>query len=406
MNIYLSKQPIFDAHGNTCCYELLYRASIDTLNSDGEYDRSVESRSYKQAANFFTDNEQRIFGKKHCYMRFSPEMLKRGFAEIFSPEKLTIEITLEALAESGVVPKISELKRMGYDIAIDNFLYSEDKKELFKLADVVRFDVNSDADRIKFTVEKCHESGKHVMAADVETADEFETARDMGIDLFEGFFFAKPVLETKRSGGPMIKNFLQILALLYVPDPDMEQIAAIISTDPVLTIRLLKLINKLCEDTGNTISTVKQALIMLGLDNLKEWIYLVGLQRLNRNSPNELLRVALFRAGFCERLSKIAPGIGAKSKEMYLMGLISIVTGTSGAALADALKELPVSDEIRSGLIGNGGIYSDIYNLSFSVERGFWDDVDKFAAACGIKPQTLCAEYMNTLDFISRFNGL
>ena len=75
MNIYLSKQPIFDAHGSTCCYELLYRASIDTLNSDGEYDRSVESRSYKQAAKFFTDNEQRIFGKKHCYMRFSPEML-------------------------------------------------------------------------------------------------------------------------------------------------------------------------------------------------------------------------------------------------------------------------------------------------------------------------------------------
>lgn len=406
MNVYLSKQPVFDAQGNTYCYELLYQTAIEATTPDGQYDRAVESRSYKQIADFFSDNQHRIFGKKRCYMRFSPDMLKRGIAEIFTPEKLTVEVTAEDLRQPAVREKITALKRMGYNIAIDDFLYSEKDEDLFRLADVVRFDVNSDADLIKLTADKCHTNGKRTLACYVETVDEFETARDMGVDLFEGFFFAKPVLETKRSGGPMIKNFLQILALLYVPEPDLEQISAIISTDPVLTIRLLRLINKLCEDTGNTISTVKQALVMLGIDNLKEWIYLVGLQRLNRNSPNELLRVALFRAGFCERLSKIAPGVGSKAKEMYLMGLISIVTGTSGAALADAMKELPVSDEIRNGLMGNGGIYSDIYNLAFSVERGFWEDVDKYAEACRIKPNQICTEYLNTLDFTSRFNGL
>ena len=204
----------------------------------------------------------------------------------------------------------------------------------------------------------------------------------------------------------MIRTFLQILALLYCPEPDIEQIAAVISTDPVLTIRLLRMINSICADTGNTVATVHQALVLLGIDKLKEWVYLVGLQRLNRNAPDELLKLALFRASFCDRVSRITPSASSRAKEMYLMGLISIVTGTKGEALANALKTLPISDEIKNGLKGEGGVFSEIYNLVSCYEQGDWRGVDIYAKLCRTEPEALANEYLNSLRFVDGFDRI
>ena len=130
---------------------------------------------------------------------------------------------------------------------------------------------------------------------------------------------------THRTNTPMAKTFLHILGLVYSPEPDYEEIAAVISTDVVLTIRLLRLINVMYGSTGNKISTIHQALVLLGFEKLKEWIYLVGLQRLQKDTPDELIRLALFRAKFCESISKVMPGQYIHRKEMYLMGLMSVV---------------------------------------------------------------------------------
>ena len=164
----------------------------------------------------------------------------------------------------------------------------------------------------------------------METQLEVEYAKRLGCTYMQGYFFAKPLLMTHRTNTPMAKTFLHILGLVYSPEPDYEEIAAVISTDVVLTIRLLRLINVMYGSTGNKISTIHQALVLLGFEKLKEWIYLVGLQRLQKDTPDELIRLALFRAKFCESISKVMPGQYIHRKEMYLMGLMSVVAGTSG----------------------------------------------------------------------------
>lgn len=403
MSFLVSKQSVFNPQGVTDAYELLY-----CFASYGDGDKEITDEEIEEAKEYLRVNFDSIFNNKVAYVRFSKRLLKANFHEMFTKDKLIIEVTAEMLTDPPTLQKCIQLKRLGYSIAFSDLLYSEDNIELFNFADVVRFNVNSDADDIIATVKKCHEKGKLAMADNVETQDEFEFARDAGIDYIRGRFFAKPVLETKRSGSPMIKTFLQILALLYSPDPNIEYISAIISTDPVLTIKLLKVINQLCADRGNTVSTVHQALILLGIDRLKEWIYLVGLQRLNRNSPAEILRLALFRARFCERIARNSSGgVGSRSMEVYLMGLISIVTGTSDAALTKALEDLPVSEEIKSSIVG-GGLFSNIYHLSCAYESGDWESVKMCAASCGISLDTLAFEYINTQQFVKTygsFNG-
>ena len=347
-----------------------------------------------------------IFDKKTAYLRLSQLMLDNNFYELFLKDRLVLEIPTTLLADPVTLQQCMRLKRLGYTIVLSGFLYEEENEELFNFADILRFDINSDADEIAYTVKKAHERGKRVMADSVEEQEHFEFARSLDIDYVRGGFFSKPVLETKRSGGPMIKTFLQILALLYSPEPNIEYISAVISTDPVLTIKLLKVINQLCADKGNTVSTVRQALVMLGIDRLKEWIYLVGLQRLNRNSPAEILRLALFRARFCERISRNSGGsVGSRSNEVYLMGLISIVTGSSDEeALSKALADLPVSQEIKDGIIGDG-IFGDIFRLSRSYEIGEWDKVVVYASSCHVDFPILASEYIEAQRFVKKYGN-
>ena len=404
MSFLISKQAVFNQSAGTEMYEMLY-SFASRKNPTGD-ESLVSPEEIEEAKEYIKLNMLPIFDNKPAYIRFTQLMLENNFHELFLKERLIIEIPTMLLADAGSLQRVMRLKRLGYTIALSGFLYSKENEELFNFADILRFSILSDADEIAYTVKKCHERGKRALAESIDDQENFEFARELDIDLMRGSFFSKPVLETKRSGGPMIKTFLEIIALLYSPEPNIEYISAVISTDPVLTIKLLKVINQLCADKGNTVSTVRQALVMLGIDRLKEWIYLVGLQRLNRNSPAEILRLALFRARFCERISRNSGGsVGSRSNEVYLMGLISIVTGSHDEeALKKALSDLPVSTEIKEGITG-GGVFGDIFHLSQSYEEGDWEKVVIYSDACNIDFDILANEYIEAQKFVKKYGN-
>jgi EAL and modified HD-GYP domain-containing signal transduction protein len=404
MSFLISKQAVFNQSAGTEMYEMLY-SFASRKNPTGD-ESLVSPEEIEEAKEYIKLNMLPIFDNKPAYIRFTQLMLENNFHELFLKERLIIEIPTMLLADAGSLQRVMRLKRLGYTIALSGFLYSEENEELFNFADILRFSILSDADEIAYTVKKCHERGKRALAESIDDQENFEFARELDIDLMRGSFFSKPVLETKRSGGPMIKTFLEIIALLYSPEPNIEYISAVISTDPVLTIKLLKVINQLCADKGNTVSTVRQALVMLGIDRLKEWIYLVGLQRLNRNSPAEILRLALFRARFCERISRNSGGsVGSRSNEVYLMGLISIVTGSHDEeALKKALSDLPVSTEIKEGITG-GGVFGDIFHLSQSYEEGDWEKVVIYSDACNIDFDILANAYTEAQTFVKKYGN-
>ena len=406
MSLYVTTKSIFTPQGRKWATEMIYRQNMNIKDEKGDAVPELQERADDETEQYLRDRMNAVFREKRGYIRFSSSLLCRNIADAVNKKRTVIEVTPEIMADKKGLEKVMFLKRMGYTLAMTPFLYAEEHKELFKFMDIIRFSIDSDRDDILDTVEKAKEYGKTTIADGVNDSEQLEFALSAGIDLVSGYYFARPVLETKKSGGPMIKTFLQLIALIYGKDPDIEQIAAVISTDPVLTIRLLRLINKLCEDRGNTVSTVHQALVMLGLDKLKEWIYAVGLQRLNRDAPAELLHMALFRASFCENLGRVVAGVGNRTKELYLMGLISIITGTRGKQLAAALEELPVSAEIKEGLQGGGGVFSDIYELAYHYERGDWDKTDYYAQRCKLDGGALNMVYLNTTAFLEQFSEL
>lgn len=401
-NVFFARQPILDVNNNTYGYELLYRNQPGVNQYTGD-NGDVSTADVINNA-FFVDNITSVLDGKKAFVNFTGNLIERGVPKMISSDILVVELLESVVASPEIIKRCLELKKLGYILALDDYEYNDSTKALFDLADIVKLDFRSSREAIERTASKCIELNKTMLAEKVETQLEVEYAKRLGCSYMQGYFFAKPLLMTHKANTPMAKTFLHILGLVYSPDPDYEEIAAVISTDVVLTIRLLRLINLMYGNSGNKISTIHQALVMLGFEKLKEWIYLVGLQRLQKDTPDELIRLALFRAKFCESVSKVVPGAYIHRKEMYLMGLMSIVAGTTDEkSINSVMKELPVTDEIKNGLIGADGLYGDVFRLVVDYEHADWNKVEEFVKKYDVDAQQLANEYVKCIRFMQQF---
>lgn len=401
-NVFFARQPILDVNNNTYGYELLYRNQPGVNQYTGD-NGDVSTADVINNA-FFVDNLTSVLDGKKAFVNFTGNLIERGVPKMISSDILVVELLESVVASPEIIKRCLELKKLGYILALDDYEYNDSTRALFELADIVKLDFRSSREAIERTASKCIELNKTMLAEKVETQLEVEYAKRLGCSYMQGYFFAKPLLMTHKANTPMAKTFLHILGLVYSPDPDYEEIAAVISTDVVLTIRLLRLINLMYGNSGNKISTIHQALVMLGFEKLKEWIYLVGLQRLQKDTPDELIRLALFRAKFCESVSKVVPGAYIHRKEMYLMGLMSIVAGTTDEkSINNVMKELPVTDEIKNGLIGADGLYGDVFRLVINYEHADWNKVEEFVKKYDVDAQQLANEYVKCIRFMQQF---
>ena len=401
-NVFFARQPILDVNNNTYGYELLYRNQPGVNQYTGDNGDISTADVINNA--FFLDNITSVLDGKKAFVNFTGNLIERGVPKMISSDILVVELLESVVATPEIIKRCLELKKIGYILALDDYEFNDSTKSLFELADIVKLDFRSSREAIERTASKCIQLNKIMLAEKVETQLEVEYAKRLGCSYMQGYFFAKPLLMTHKANTPMAKAFLHILGLVYSPDPDYEEIAAVISTDVVLTIRLLRLINLMYGNSGNKISTIHQALVMLGFEKLKEWIYLVGLQRLQKDTPDELIRLALFRAKFCESVSKVVPGAYIHRKEMYLMGLMSIVAGTTDEkSINSVMKELPVTDEIKNGLIGVDGLYGDVFRLVVDYEHADWNKVEEFVKKYDVDAQQLANEYVKCIRFMQQF---
>lgn len=400
--VYFARQPIFDLNNKTYGYELLYRDQPDVNKYTGD-NGDVSTADVINNA-FLVDSVTSLLEGKKAFVNFTSNLIKRGVPTMISKDVLVVEVLESALADMDMVRRCAELKDMGYTIALDDYEYTPATETLFRLADIIKLDFRGPREAMEKTAEMCLRKNKIMLAEKIETQLEVEYAKNMGCSYMQGFYFAKPLLITQKANSPMARTFLHVLGLVYSPEPDYEEIASVISTDAVLTIRLLRLINIMYAGTGNKISTIHQALVLLGFDKLKEWIYLVGLQRLQKDTPDELIKLALLRAKFCEGISLVVPGAYPHRKELYLMGLMSIVVGTTSRFdIENVLRELPVTDNIKNGLFGEEGLFGDIFRLVQNYEHADWNKVDEFVEKYNVNPQHVAGEYVKCLKFMQQF---
>lgn len=383
----MARQPIFDADNKVYAYELLYRSnghqnSYNGVNGD-------ESTADVVTNAFFGLDVRDVIGGAKAFINFTGNLLKHGVPKMISPSILVVEVLENQMMDEDTIAACVDLKERGYTIALDDFEYENAYSELFQIGDIVKIDFRTSQKAIEETAYVCRYSNKIMLAEKIETREELEYARRLGCTFTQGYYFAKPTIMSKESIQPLPLNFMEIMQLVSAPEPEISDIVEVISRDTAMCQRLLRLINSVYFGVRNRVSSISQALVILGLDYLREWVYLMGMQRITRNDNVEIMRMSVLMAKFCKSISQLIPDAARSADAFYLMGLLSMVTYSGERALALALEEFPVTDDIKNGLMRRGGLYSDVYDMAYNYEKGNWPVVDEFSKKYGISTEKI-----------------
>ncbi len=400
MDVYMARQPIFDTENHVYGYELLYRnnGSHNAYNGvDGD-----ESTADVVTNAFFGLNINEIIGGSKAFINFTSNLLKRGVPKMISPDMVVVEVLENLMMDEQLLGACQELKERGYTLALDDFEYDNSYSALFELGDIVKIDFRTPQKSIEETAYICRYCNKLMLAEKIESNEEFEYAKRLGCSFMQGYFFAKPTIMSKNSITPLPLNLMRIMQLVSQPEPEFSDIVEVISCDTAICQRLLRLINSVYFGVRNRVSSISQALVILGLDYLREWIYLMGMQKITLIDNVEIMRISCLLAKFCRRIALMIPEAEPNADSFYLMGLLSMVTYGGERALAQTLEEFPLTPEIKDGLMGKGGIYSDVFDLAYSYEKGDWETVDTYVEKYHLDSSRIAAEFVQCVKEAER----
>lgn len=375
-------------------YELLFRAHDreQALVVDDE-----QATAHVLLTSFVDLGVGAVVGARWAAVNVSRKLLLELVPLPFGPEQLVLELLEDQTIDDELIDRCCQLVAHGYRLALDDFSYSPAADRLLKAASIVKLDVREHGlDGVGAQMEQIRAAGFDgaLLAEKVEDEAEFSACFDMGFDLFQGWFFCRPQLVEGRAPSTSATNALRATAELTDADVSFEQLERIVSRDPGLAVRLLRLLNSAAFPTKRQIHTVREALVMLGERTVRQWAMLIVLAGLP-SSCDELLPTALIRARLLERLS--AARGDASPDGAFIVGLFSVVDAMIGASMDDILAELPLADEHRDALLHREGPNGRALGAIIAHERG-----ETWAAAdVGVTPERFADAHLEAIDWAS-----
>jgi len=370
----VARQPILDGSGFLHGYELLFRESADAVSFQG--DGVSATRSVLDNSVIFGLEE--LTGGKQAFINCTQEALERQLVTVLPPRHAVLEI-LETLDPTDQLFEACQtLKTAGYKLALDDFLWTPEWDRFLSLADYIKVDlsITSSEERVAL-IQRARMLPIRFIAERVETQQEFEGARDEGFDLFQGYYFCRPVLMQHAAVPANRLVHLEMLIHLQNPVLDTHKVAALIKRDAALTFRLLRIANSALYGATNEITSIQQALVMIGDLMFRRIAMLAIANELSGNRNSELLRMAYTRSRFCE-LAATAAGLDAS--EQYLLGLLSLLPAMLRIPMEQLVKILPLRPQLRNALLGKPNHERNLLSWLIAYESAQWQQCDVIAA--------------------------
>ena len=312
-----------------------------------------------------------IAGTRATFVNFPRNFISGRYPIPFEQHQLVIEVLENIEIDDSVIADLKRLSDEGYRIALDDFIFTDELASLVELADIVKVDLRAqDAVQLTEQVEKLKRFDVTLLAEKVETMEEFEICRELGFELFQGYFFSKPqVIKGKRIAHNKLA-VMQILTALQNPDTDVKDLLPMICQDVSLSYKLLKYMNSAAMGLRRQIDSIQQALVLLGMNRFRKMVTLIALSSIE-GKPPELMKLALVRAMMCEVLAQQLGRDDGQS--FFTAGLLSTLDALMDNPLPEVLKELPLSDDLHGALLDKEGAMGAALHCTLSYEQGNWE---------------------------------
>jgi EAL and modified HD-GYP domain-containing signal transduction protein len=357
------RHPIADARNNVIGYELRFGGSVDL--GDPAMDAKATSALLVDA--FGDIGLEQLAGRHPAWVTIARNFLVEIGPPPVRPDRAVIQIAAYP-AKDDLLTVLQQLGRSGYTIALDQYDGRDDLGTLMALCSIVRVDVAElGLDALRAVLEIPKLQNALLVAVNVADHATFAACRDLGFTYFEGEYFAQPRLFKRQSVATAGLGSLRRLAELTAGDVSFEDLEQIISSDVGLSLKLLRYVNSAFFALPRTVSSVREALTLLGVRTVRRWAVVMAISALP-DVHDELVSLALRRARMCEVLAGSA--LPEERETLFTIGLFSVADALLDAPMAEVLDSLPFTDEIQAALLRREGPKGELLAAVTAYERG------------------------------------
>ncbi len=394
MQFYTARQPILDRDNQLIGYELLFRDGIDNVFPDIDdhkaTTRLIEGTQVSLGLHEITDN-------KLAFINFNKDTIIARTPLLVDPESLVIEILESVEPDDELLEAVIELKENGYTVALDDYIHHPGWAAFHPYIDIIKFDLRAmEQDELAQVVNEL-KAQTHItlLAEKVESQEEYTRCVELGFDYFQGYFFAKPEVVKSTNLAPFQSTLVELMADLSVIEVDVERVTDLIARDVNLSFKLLRYTNSAGMRRVTDISSIRQAVVFLGKQNLKRFVSLMFAAQAGDAKPEALIRMAIVRARFCELLARLHGG--SEPSIAFLTGMMSLIDAIMDEPIDKIMEQLPLSPEIKEALILEKGIAADYLFVARSFENGDWAESASYEQSLALEAEQICEVFTEAI---------
>jgi EAL and modified HD-GYP domain-containing signal transduction protein len=368
-DIFLARQPLLNRDQHLVAYELLFRS--------GHHDEARFSDGHAATATVISHAFSHLglsaaLGPYRAFINVDKDFLQDDAILLMPPDKVVIEVLEGSLVTPDVVERCRALKEMGYTLALDDFTrITDDYAPLLPLSTIIKIDIAlvAPAD-LPGLVAELRPLVPQLLAEKVETYEDYQRCHDLGFDLFQGYYFARPKIIAGRRLMPTQMTTLRLISMLE-QDAETREIELILKEDTALSVSMLRLVNSVAMGSRIHISSLRQAVIVLGRRQFSRWLQLLLFADPSNEGTSPLLIMAALRGHFAELIAeRSCPGDTSVVDAAYMVGILSLTPALLGQTMEDILPSLNLSSSIEETLLNRKGILGAILDMAELLETG------------------------------------
>ncbi|MDD2367429.1 MAG: EAL domain-containing protein [Desulfuromonadaceae bacterium] len=399
---FMGRQPILDRNQEIIGYELLFRsADMDHAVFD-DYSNAATTVITHALSSF---GMHEVLGEKFGFVNVPLSLLLSEMLELMPIGQTVLELLEIIELDEQVIQRCRELKELGFLLALDDHEYDESNDEIYYLVDIIKIDILlTDIKTLPEIVRNLRKYSVKLLAEKVETVEQFNLCYEMGFDLFQGYFFARPVVLNRRKidvSGLALLKLLQQLTM----GASLELIEMTFKENPGLSYNLLKLVNSVALGMREKIKTLRHAILLIGMNPLRRWTQLSLFSGHDaRSMNNPLLELAAVRGRLMEIMLKQLVGRNANDEQAeaaFMVGILSLLDVLFETPMDEIITNLNLNDDVSSALLRREGQLGKMLVLAEKLEVTDFDAVTLLLDECGVSLEQLLTAQLEAFNWRS-----
>ncbi len=372
MEVFLGRQPILDRSKNLVAFELFFRldetAETATVTSNLSATANVIVNAYGHLG------IQNVLDRQRGFINVDPDLIMSDVISLLPSKHVVLEVKESIEITEKFLQRCNELKQAGYQFALDGVVtINNEVKQLLSVVSIVKVDVSVlDKNALAALVKELKHWPVLLLAQKVETHEQAGYCMELGFQMFQGYFFAKPEVMSGKRADPAKLSLLKLLTLI-MGDSDIEEIEREFKHQPGLSYNLLRMVNSVAGGLPQKVSSIKHSIMILGRKQLQRWIQLLlyTSDQSDDSMANALMQTAAARGKSMELIAAAErPHDKNHQERAFMVGILSLLDVLLGIEMQQIIDKLNISDDMSQALLKRDGRLGQELKLVEANEKG------------------------------------